>query len=66
MEIFRRLLRKIAESFDRHRIPYMVIDGQAVLQYGRPRLTEDIDITLGVDSSELAVVQKATEEIQLK
>lgn len=27
----------------------MVIGGQAVLVHGEPRLTEDIDITLGVD-----------------
>lgn len=30
-------------------VPYMVIGGQAVLIYGEPRLTKDIDITLGVD-----------------
>ena len=27
----------------------MLIGGQAVLLYGEPRLTRDIDITLGVD-----------------
>ena len=34
----------------------MVIGGQAVLLYGEPRLTKDIDITLGVDIDELAQV----------
>jgi len=32
----------------------MVIGGQAVLLYGEPRLTKDIDITLG-DSGEYSV-----------
>ncbi|MBI5410591.1 MAG: nucleotidyl transferase AbiEii/AbiGii toxin family protein [Nitrospirae bacterium] len=31
----------------------MVIGGQAVLLYGEPRLTRDIDITLGVDLDRL-------------
>lgn len=65
MQIFHNLLGKIAQAFDRHRIPYMIIGGQAVLQYGRPRLTEDIDVTLGVDSSSLPVVLKAVKEISL-
>ena len=37
----------------------MLIGGQAVLLHGRPRLTEDIDITLGVDPSHLPVVREA-------
>lgn len=43
------LLVKIARGLDAKGIPYMVIGGQAVLVYGIPRLTEDIDITLGAD-----------------
>jgi hypothetical protein len=37
----------------------MLIGGQAVLLHGRPRLTEDIDIALGVDPSRLAAVREA-------
>jgi hypothetical protein len=37
----------------------MLIGGQAVLLHGRPRLTEDINITLGVDPSRLPVVREA-------
>jgi hypothetical protein len=44
-----KLIRRIAEKLDEGRIPYMIIGGQAVLLYGRPRLTRDIDITLGID-----------------
>ncbi len=29
----------------------MVFGGQAVLMYGEPRFTQDIDITLGIDTS---------------
>jgi len=42
------LLASIAEQLSAARIPYMVIGGQAVLVHGVPRLTQDIDITLGV------------------
>ncbi len=45
--MFGDLLAKLARAFDAHAIPYMVIGGQAVLLYGEPRLTQDIDITLG-------------------
>jgi hypothetical protein len=43
------LLERIARQLEEEKIPYMVIGGQAVLLYGEPRLTRDIDITLGID-----------------
>jgi hypothetical protein len=46
--VLEKLIRKVAERLDADKIPYMVIGGQAVLAYGRPRLTRDIDITLGI------------------
>lgn len=51
--MFQRLLKKIARTLKRASIPYMVIGGQAVLLYGEPRLTRDIDITLGIGVDEL-------------
>jgi hypothetical protein len=42
-----------------------VIGGQAVLLYGEPRLTRDIDITLGVDTSELDRVLDAVGALKL-
>jgi hypothetical protein len=45
--MFDQLLEKIALGLDTCRIPYMLIGGQAVLLYGEPRLTRNIDITLG-------------------
>lgn len=41
------LLEKIAHSLDSADFPYMIIGGVAVLLYGEPRLTKDVDITLG-------------------
>lgn len=46
--MFDRILKQIAQELDRRKIPYMLIGGQAVLLYGEPRLTRDIDVTLGV------------------
>jgi hypothetical protein len=41
------LLERIGRSLRATGIPYMIIGGQAVLLYDEPRLTKDIDITLG-------------------
>ena len=46
--MFQQLLTSIAQALDARGLPYMVIGGQAVLLYGEPRLTRDIDVTLGV------------------
>jgi predicted nucleotidyltransferase len=51
--MFEQLLVKIAEVLDASGIRYMIIGGQAVLLYGEPRLTKDIDITLGVNLDRL-------------
>ncbi len=44
----------------------MVIGGQAVLLYGEPRLTRDIDITLGIGVNELGKITKIVSIIGLK
>jgi Nucleotidyltransferase of unknown function (DUF6036) len=54
--MFRQLLEKLALGLEQRHIPYMVIGGQAVLIYGEPRLTRDIDVTLGVGPERLAEV----------
>jgi hypothetical protein len=56
--MFQKLLEKIATALDGASIPYMIIGGQAVLLYGEPRLTKDIDITLGVGVESLASVKE--------
>lgn len=52
--MFARLLERIALGLEQRQIPYMIIGGQAVLIYGEPRLTRDIDVTLGVGPERLA------------
>lgn len=44
----------------------MVIGGQAVLLYGEPRLTKDIDITLGVGVEGFARIIDLVRELALK
>lgn len=41
--MFKELLARLADLLDQKGIPYMIIGGQAVLLYGEPRLTRDID-----------------------
>ncbi|MBE0713707.1 MAG: nucleotidyl transferase AbiEii/AbiGii toxin family protein, partial [Candidatus Aminicenantes bacterium] len=45
---------------------YMIIGGQAVLLYGEPRLTKDIDITLGVGVEKLPLITEAVTALGLK
>ena len=61
-----KLIKKTARHLDRQKIPYMIIGGQAVLLYGRPRLTRDIDITLGVDTDEYESIIGVCEKLKLR
>ena len=64
--MFQRLLKTIASSLNKSQIPYMVIGGQAVLLYGEPRLTKDIDITLGVGVDHLGEMKAIVDRLGLK
>jgi hypothetical protein len=64
--MFGLLLEKIALALDDAKIPYMVIGGQAVLLHGEPRLTRDIDITLGIGAEKLDLLLQAVEATDLK
>ena len=46
-------LLKIAEIFNRNDIPYILIGGYSMALHGCPRLTQDLDITLGLDTDSL-------------
>lgn len=54
--MFEALLEQIARGLDSLGIPYMLIDGQAVLVHGEPRLTRDVDVTLGAGPEKLPVI----------
>lgn len=44
----------------------MVIGGQAVLIYGEPRFTNDIDITIGLDIGKVDMMLEIVENLGLK
>lgn len=44
----------------------MIIGGQAVLLHGRPRLTEDIDLTLGADPGALPAIRDVCSAVGLE
>ena len=64
--MFQKLLKKIAAALDKQHVPYMVIGGQAVLLYGEPRLTKDIDITLGIGIDGLAKIKRMVNALHLR
>ncbi len=55
--MFKDLIRRIAAELKGRGIPYMIIGGQAVLHHGEPRLTKDIDITLGAGIERLPEIK---------
>ncbi len=63
--MFRSVLASVAKRLDEASIPYMVIGGQAVLLYGEPRLTRDIDITLALAPGDLPRVLALLPEADL-
>jgi predicted nucleotidyltransferase len=64
--VIEKLIKAIAQQFDKDKIHYMVIGGQAVLVYGRPRLTRDIDITLGLDTDKFQIMEKECKKLGLR
>ena len=64
--MFQKLLKKIAQELDKVDIQYMVIGGQAILLYGEPRLTKDIDITLGVGIDKFKEVKNVAGKLKFK
>jgi predicted nucleotidyltransferase len=64
--MFERLLEKLARALDERSIAYMVIGGQAVLLYAEPRLTRDIDITLGLSAARLPTLLEIITVLGLK
>lgn len=63
---FAELLAKVSRAFREANIPYMVFGGQAVLMYGEPRFTQDIDITLGIDPSLGSKALQIAEDLRLE
>lgn len=64
--MFEEILSRIGVSLKKHNIPYMIIGGQAVLLYGEPRLTRDIDVTLGVNANHIDELLTVIQDLSLK
>lgn len=63
--MFEALLARVAGALADAGLPYMVIGGQAVLLYGEPRLTRDVNVTLGADPARLADLLAVCDRIGL-
>ncbi len=63
---FKSLISVVSEVLGKAELPFMLIGGQAVLLHGQPRLTEDIDITLGVSPEELSRVIRVCKQTGLE
>ena len=64
--MFEEILASLGSVLYRYSIPYMIIGGQAVLLYGEPRATRDIDITLGIDTDRLDEMLQLADELSLR
>ena len=62
---FARFIARLARELSARELVFMLIGGQAVLLHGAPRLTEDIDVTLGVGPERLASVREACDALGL-
>lgn len=60
------LLTRLAKALDEAGIPYMIIGGQAVLLYGEPRLTRDVDVTVGLTPKELERLLQVVQRVSLR
>jgi len=64
--MFQTWLRRIAEGLDAEGLEYLIIGGQALLLYGEPRLTKDIDVTLGVGPEALDRLRAIVDRLGLR
>jgi predicted nucleotidyltransferase len=55
-------LRELLASLKSHRVEFLVIGAHAVAFYGRPRMTEDLDLFVGASRENAERLRKALEE----
>ena len=63
---FEALLARLTRALTKRELPFMLIGGQAVLLHGEPRLTQDVDVTLGVGPGDLPEIQELCEDAALE
>ena len=57
-------LSKIIDLFERHRVEYLVIGGQAAILHGSPEFTRDTDLCYRRTSQNLGRLANALKEIR--
>lgn len=62
----KELLKALAKEFNENKLDYLIIGGQAVLIYGEPRLTKDIDITVDAGPEKLDLALEIARNLNLK
>lgn len=66
MPDFKVLLARLSRVLGERELPFMIIGGQAVLLHGEPRLTQDVDVTLGVGPARLPDVLSVCQDLELE
>lgn len=51
--------RELLSAFNEHGVKYLVVGGQAVIAYGVPRLTKDLDVLIRADAANSEAVYRA-------
>jgi predicted nucleotidyltransferase len=62
---FSAFIAELSQRLRARHLSFMLIGGQAVLLHGRPRLTEDIDVTLGAGPEAWRTVGEVCDELGL-
>lgn len=60
------LIQRVADALEDAGISYMLVGGQAAILYGRARVTQDIDMTLGVAVDRFDDVERIAKKLRLK
>ncbi len=66
MPDFKALLARLSRVLEEREVPFMIIGGQAVLLHGEPRLTQDVDVTLGVGPARLPEILSVCQELDFE
>jgi predicted nucleotidyltransferase len=63
---FEQLIAGLSRELSARGIRFMLIGGQAVLVHGEPRLTQDVDVTLGIGPDDLTPVLEVCQALGLR
>lgn len=63
--MYKELMAKLSKALSEKEMPYMIIGGHAVILYGEPRFTRDIDITLGAGAERINDILEVVKKINL-